>query len=283
MNDMFSVSRGLASADQGKEEAEKRAQEAQQFDLVGPGGFPEYAKYLLFALMAALNVRLFLSVVGGWWGIAVAADAILFEVFALYCWHNLRRSAGEHRKWLRRIAVLFTILSVLHALASFYELIQAFAGLPALGKPLYFYSHVVAFPLLFIAMIFAAGKLLSVHSSREIAQAQADLQLSLQQKRAELVGQTAKMRNEAELSRAWLQFYEEKLETERKFLDFLRRVVTVESEKATLLAQIPDVATRRRMEELLGRDANQDRTPDILQNAELQREFLATWNNAKKQ
>ena len=282
MRDMFSVSRELANADQGKREAEERAKEAQSFDLVPAGGFPEYAKYALFTLMGALNVRLFLSVVGGWWGLAIAADAILFELFALYCWHNLQRSSGVHRRWMLRIAVIFTFLSILHALASFYELIQAFAGLPALGRPLYFYSHVVAFPLLFISMICAAAKLVSTHPAREIAQAQANTQLELEKGRAEIVGQTAKMRGEAELSRAWLQFYEEKLETERKFLDFLRRVVSVEAEKAQLLGQISDPTTRKRMEDLLGRDANRDGTPDILQNADLQRQFLEAWQNEKK-
>lgn len=282
MRDMFSVSRGLANADQQKREAEARADEVQNFDLVGPGGFPEVAKYLLFTLLGALNVRLFLSVVPGWWGIAISADAILFEIFALYCWHNLRRAAGLHGKWMARIAVIFTVLSVLHALASFYEMVHAFAGWPALGKPLYFYSHVVAFPLLFVSMIAAAAKLVSVHPAREIARTQAATQLDLQKGRAEILGQTAKMRGEAELSRAWLQFYEEKLETERKFLDFLRRVVSVEAEKAQLLAQIPDPATRRRMEELLGRDADKDGTPDILQNPELQRQFLEAWESGKK-
>lgn len=280
-HNIFNVSKRLATSDQAEREKAAREQEVAAFDLVSPGGFLTYTKWALFALMGALNVRLFMSVVGGWWGIAISADAILSEGFALYCWHNVTRTSGRHRSVMLWSARIFTALSLLHALASFYEMIRAFAGWPFLGGPLHFYSHVIAFPLLFIGMIVAGAWLRSTHPAKAIAQQQADVQYEIQKNRAELLKETSRMRAESEGARAWLDHYSEKLKVESEFVELLRRVVTVEGEKAKLLAQIPEGASKRRMIELLGQDADQNGTLDILEDANLQQQFLKEWRDAK--
>lgn len=280
MKNIFGIGKNLSQQGQAQQEAEARQKELENVDLVGTGGFLNIVKYAVFIVLAALNFRLFVTVVHGTpgrnaWGIAIGITAILFECFAIYGWNNQRRSAGKHHKALVLIAYTFTFVSFIHASASFYELI----GMgPSLGYPLYFYSHYIAFPLLFTLMVAAVCVLHHTHWSKEVAQEQANVQTEMAKDRAKLLVQTATLHNKAELNRAHLAHYEEEMKTEAQFLEFLRRVVTMEREKEALLSQIADPATRRRMAELLGRDADGDSVPDILQNADMRKEAQTLLN-----
>lgn len=276
---MFSVGKKLNSQDQAKREAADREREAGQFDLVGTGGFLTAVKYTVFGILAALNFRLFYTVVPGEWGLAIAATSVLFEAFAVYGWNNQKRSSGMHRTALVWIALLFTSVSFVHASVSFYALV----GLgPEIGRPLYVYSHYVAFPLLFTMMTAGVCVLYFTHWSKETAKSQAENQTQIAVGRADLIRRTAQLRSEAELERAELAHYEEKLNTDAAFVELLRRVVSVEQEKSKLLNQITDPHTRRRMAELLERDDNQDGIADVLQHKSLQHEAHSLLNGEDK-
>lgn len=276
---IFNVGKNLSQQSQAEQEADRREKEAQEFNLVGTGGFLNLVKYLVFGILAALNVRLFITVVPGAWGKVIGITAVLFECFAIYGWNNQGRSAGMHKTVLTWIAILFTAVSFVHASASFYELI----GLgPSLGWPLFVYSHGIAFPLLFTLMTAGVCALYKTHWSAKVATEQAQTQIEIAKGRADLLHQTAALRGKSELSRAHLAHYEEQMKTEGQFLELLRRVVTMEQEKSSLLSQIADPATRRRMAELLERDDNQDGTADILQKQELRDEARSLMNGADR-
>jgi hypothetical protein len=279
MKSFLGIGRKLNDQNQAKTEAERREKEAQEYDLVGTGGFLIVVKYVVFGILAALNFRLFYTVVHGAWGFSIAVTAVLFEAFAVYAWNNQKRSAGMHRQALIWIATIFTAVSFVHASASFYELIGA--G-PSLGAPLFVYSHYVAFPLLFTLMMVGVCSLYITHWSRRVAKAQAQTQTQTMIDRADLIRRTAELRNKSELERAELAHYTESLETDKQFVELLRQVVSVENEKASLLARISDPQTRRRMAELLGRDDNGDGVPDVLQKPELQREARSLLNGVDR-
>lgn len=279
MRHIFNIGKNLSRQSQSQQEAEAREQEAQQFDLVGTGGFLNVVKYVVFGILAALNVRLFVTVVPGTWGKVIGITAVLFECFAVYAWNNQGRSAGKHQRALIWIAYLFTGVSFLHASASFYELI----GLgPSIGWPLYFYSHGIAFPLLFTMMTAGVCALYKTHWSADAAKEQAKTQTGIAKDRADLLRRATALRSKAELSRAELAHYEEEMKTEAQFLELLRRVVTMEQEKESLLSSIANPATRRRMAELLDRDENRDGTHDILQNTQMRDEARTLLNGSDR-
>jgi hypothetical protein len=279
MKNIFGIGKNLSQQSQAQQEAERREREAREFDLVGTGGFLNVVKYVVFGILAALNVRLFITVVPGTWGKVIGITAVLFECFAIYAWNNQGRSAGAHQRVMVWIAVLFTGVSFVHASASFYELI----GLgPSLGRPLYVYSHGIAFPLLFTLMTAGVCALYKTHWSAKVAKEQASTQVEIAKDRADLLRRTAALRSKAELSRAELAHYEEEMKTEAQFLELLRRVVTIEQEKESLLSSIGNPATRRRMAELLERDENHDGTPDILQSANMRDEAKSLMNGVDR-
>jgi hypothetical protein len=265
----------LSLQSQADEEADRRQKEAQEFDLVQIGGFLSVVKYAVFGILAALNLRLFISVVPGAWGLVIGITAVLFEAFAVYAWNNQARAAERHRQALYMIAVVFTAVSFVHASASFYELI----GLgPSLGWPLYIYSHAIAFPLLFTLMTAAVCVLHRTHWSAEAAMQQAKTQTDIARNRADLLRRTAALQSKAELGRAELSHYEDELRNEQSFLNLLERVVSVESEKDRLLSTIRDEGTRKRMAEILQRDLNRNGVPDVLEHRELQNEAHSLLN-----
>ena len=275
----LNIGQNLSRENQAGAEAEQREKEAQEFDLVGTGGFLIVVKYAVFGILAALNFRLFYTVVHGAWGMTIAFTAVLFECFAVYAWNNQKRSAGMHRVALVWIAILFTGVSFVHASASFYELIGA--G-PSLGEPLRIYSHFIAFPLLFTLMTAGVCVLYFTHWSRAVAKAQAETQTQIAKDRAALLTQTTQLRNKAEKGRADLAHYQEQMATEVEFIEFLEKVVKMEANKTALLSQISDPATRRRMAELLGRDADGDGVADVLQQRELQEEARGLLNGINR-
>lgn len=278
MRNPLTIAKNLDESDRAQREKEARQREVQEFDLAQLDNFIGTLKYIIFGVLAALNVRLFWTVVPGAWGVIIALTAAAFETFAVYCWNKQRKAGGEYQRWLYRIALVFTGISILHACASFYDLTRAVTGWPSLGYPLYIYSHVIAFPLLFLGMIIAICVLYRKHWSREIADAQAMTAVNAAKERGRVLNETAKMRAEEELSRARLANYQERLKIEQAFLEVLQDVVKFEVRAADLLSKIPDPTVRQRMADLLGRDANEDGYPDILQDPKLReqaREILA--------
>lgn len=265
----LNIGKNLSQQSQAEQESEDRKREVEEFDLVGLGGFLNVVKYAVFAVLGALNFRLFLTVVPGVWGMVIAASAILFECFAIYCWNNINKSAGRHQKALSLIAYGFTGISFVHASASFYELIGT--G-PSLGEPLRIYSHYVAFPLLFTAMVTAVCALYATHWSSKVSKKQAETQQSMAIDRADLIRRDAKLKMQAEQNRAELAHYEEEMKTEAQFIELLRKTVTQEQEKVKLLGQIKDPHTRRRMADILERDLDGDGIADVLQEKALQAE-----------
>ena len=147
MSKLFNVGQSLHESQKKEERKQAETKAADRSDLVGPGGYMTIVKYAVYAVLAALNLRLFLETLGyGVWGVAVGAVAVLTEGTAIYCWRNQIRSAGNHRKAMIVFAVAFTALSLAHGCASLWEL--SGAG-KAIGKPLWVYSYFVAFPLMF--------------------------------------------------------------------------------------------------------------------------------------
>lgn len=282
MRSPLTIAQNIDAVERAKRETAAREKEVQDFNLAQIGVFMNGLKILLFVVLGALNVRLFLSVVPGWWGYVIGITAAFFEVFTVYCWFKVRQSGGEYQRWLFNIAITFTLVSVLHACASFYDLIRAANGWPSLGRPLYFYSHVLAFPLLFLGMIVALCILYQKHWSREIADAQAAAAVAAARERGKLLAETAKMRNEDELSRARLASYQERMQIEQAFLALLEDVATYETRAANLLAKIPDPAVRQRMADLMGRDANRNGRPDLLEDASLQAEARELLGNTPR-
>lgn len=276
MNNIFGIGKNLSQQSQAQQEAEAREKEAQKVDLVGTGGFLSVVKYAVFGVLGALNFRLFVTVLHfSAWGITIGLVAVLFECFAVYCWNNQGRAADKHAKALYHIAVIFTAVSFVHASASFYELV----GLgPSIGWPLYFYSHAIAFPLLFTLMTGAVCILYKTHWSAQVAKEQAETQTQIAKDRADLLRRTAALKSKSELSRAEIVHYEEELKRESEFLVLIHRAVTMESEKDAILSSISNPATRRRMAELLDRDLDGDGVPDILQRQELRQEAQSLLN-----
>lgn len=269
MKNLMNIGKNLNKQTQAERESESRQKEAENYNLVGLGGYLWVVKYAVFVLLAALNFRLFVIVVKGQWGLAVAFTAILFEGFAIYGWHNLNRSAGAHQKVLHLIAYVFTGVSFIHASASFYELI----GMgPSLGYPLFFYSHYIAFPLLFTMMTAGVCALYSTHWSSDVAKKQAEIQVQGAIGRADLIGRTVKQNQEEELARAEVEHYKRQLETEANFIAVLEEAVKVEGKKKELFDKITDPSIRKRMAEILERDDDGDGIKDVFQKPELRQE-----------
>ncbi|NOT61616.1 MAG: hypothetical protein HOP19_15475 [Acidobacteria bacterium] len=82
------------------------------------GSFPQFAKFVLFGALAALNVRLFVVTIGGIWGAVVAGAAVMSACFAVYYWNRVDKSKGSHLRVMQVGAAGFTALAVLHATAS---------------------------------------------------------------------------------------------------------------------------------------------------------------------
>lgn len=281
MRNPLNIATNLDAVARASRETAAREKEVQEFDLAQIGVFMNGLKVLLFVVLGALNVRLFLSFVPGAWGYVIGGTAAMFEAFAVYCWFKMRKAGGEYQQWLFNIAITFTIISIVHACASFYDLVRATAGWPSIARPLYIYSHVFAFPLLFLGMIVALCILYQKHWSREIADTYAKVAVAAAKKRGEVLTEAAEMRAADEIARARLASYQERLQIEKGFLDLLQDVVTFETRASGLLQQIPDPVIRQRMADLIGRDLDQNGKPDILEDPALQAEARTLLNSIR--
>lgn len=230
-------------------EAEDLDREARNFDLAGTGGFLTVIKYAVFIVLAGFNWWLFTSIIPGLWGVVVGSVAILSECFAIYCFNKQNKSTGGHRTALQFFAVYFTILSFLHASASFYEMI----GMgPRIGRPLEFYAHYVAFPLIFASMMAGMMILTLVHWSAAIAARRAKAHQSIEASKADLITQHSVMQHQATLERQRLNHMSELLSLERGYVEKLREYANIKQGERQILDSIKDPALREKLAEFTG-------------------------------
>lgn len=246
---LLNTAKSFSAEDNRKNEAIELQEEAKNFDLASNGGFLTFAKYAIYALLGALNFRLFYVAVGGFWGVAIGLTAIMSEAFAIYCWNNQHKSSGRHRIALQVFSVAFTFVSVIHGAASLYEMLQL--G-PSIKGAIFWYSHAVAFPLIFGLMIFALFVLGFTHWSAAVAKEKAKAQVNIATSRAELLTKTANLSHESQLARAELDHFKEKLAVEHEMTAMLEDVAILESRKQKAITEITDPAVRDRLQRLLG-------------------------------
>lgn len=249
MNNLLNIKDAFAKPHQDAKDAAARKQEVATADLVSPGGFPTIAKYVVFTVLGIFNVRLFYTVVGVPWGVVISAGSIFQEMFAIYCFNKQFKSEGKHRKALKFFAVAFTALSVIHALASVYEV----SGLgPSIGKPLYIYSHFIAPVAIFGLMTVALFVLAFTHWSAKVSEARAESQIAIATSQADLATRESELANKARLAKAELAHQQEILQVEQGMTALLRDTIASEMKKQELLDGIPNPEVRDRIQRFLG-------------------------------
>lgn len=227
--------------------------EAQNYKLASNGGYLTVVKYALFGMLAVLNFRLFVSAIPGIWGWLVGCMAVLMEGFAVYCWNNQGKSEGKHRTALIVFCVAFTAVSLAHAAASVYELVNGTVPLgPSISKYVFWYSHVVAFPLIFGLMIVALFVIGFTHYLAKISKERAKAQVEIEKGNAELATKTAKLKQEAELAEQQILFEKRKLQVKMQMSGVLADTLAEETRQMQLLRSTPDPTIRQRLAELLG-------------------------------
>ena len=246
---LLNIAQYFSKEDDRKQQNADLQQEAANFDLAGNGGFLTFAKYAIYSLLGALNFRLFFVAVGNLWGAAIGLTAIMSEAFAIYCWNNQSKSSGSHRLALQVFSVAFTFVSVVHGAASLYEMLQL--G-PSIKGAIFWYSHAVAFPLIFGLMIVALFVLGFTHWSARVAKERAKAQVDIAASRAELLTKTANLAHESQLAHAELDHFKEKLSVEHEMTAMLEDVAALESRKQRAIAGIADPDVRDRLQRLLG-------------------------------
>lgn len=243
------MGRSFARENKVKEEAEELNQEAKSFDLAKNGGFLTFVKYSVFIVLAAFNWKLFTSIVPGGWGIATGCVAILSEGFAIYCFNNQNKSVDRHRTALQFFAVYFTVLSFIHAAASFYDTIGA--G-PDIGRPLYVYSHYVAFPLIFSSMVAGVMILTLTHWSSKISADRAKAHQEIEASRADLITQHSVMQHQATLERQRLNHMAELLQLEQGYVEKLAEYAQIKQREGQIINGVADPTLRERLQKFTG-------------------------------
>lgn len=246
---LLNLAQSFSKEDERKQQNADLQQEAATFDLASNGGFLTFAKYVIYALLGALNFRLFYVAVSGLWGVAIGLTAIMSEAFAIYCWNNQSKSSGKHRLALQAFSVGFTVVSILHGAASLYEMLQL--G-PSIKGAIFWYSHAVAFPLIFGLMILALFVLGFTHWSAAVAKERAKSQVGIATSRADLLTKTANLAHESQLAHAELDHFKEKLAVEHEMTAMLEDVAALEARKQKAVSTIADPAVRDRIQRLLG-------------------------------
>jgi hypothetical protein len=267
---LLNIGRRLNQQTEAQREADGRRQEVENFNLAKLDTFLSVVKYVVFGLLAILNFRLFWHALPAPFGGIVGAAAVLSECLAVYCWNNQYRAAGLYRKALVSFAVIITLVSFVHAAASFYDL----AGLSdVLGRPLFIYSKFVAFPLLFTLMTVAVCTLYATHWSSGVAKQQAAAQEEIQTDRAHMLTRTARLGHQSEQSRAEMEFYRRQIEIEREQLGLLEAAVALEQRKQAALDGITDPRVKKRILDLLSIDEDGNGTPDAFEKPEMRRQL----------
>lgn len=253
MSKLFNVGRSLHESHQKEERKQSETKAADQHDLVGPGGYMTVVKYAVYAVLAALNLRLFLETLGyGVWGVAVGVVAILTEGTAIYCWRNQIRSAGFHRKAMIFFAVAFTALSLAHGCASLWEL--SGAG-KSLGNALWVYSYFVAFPLMFGLLVVCVCVLFVSHWQTKISKERANAQLEIAKNDAQLRIEKSRLRQSMEVEESRLDHLKAMVGMENQYVESLEDLVVVKERQQQALARITDPDIRDEVFAALGRIA----------------------------
>ncbi len=199
-----------------------RQREIAEQGLTDEGAFPTLAKFVVFGVLIALNVRLFVSAVGGKFGYIVAGAAVMSGLFAIYCWNRVDKSKGKHLRVMQFGAAGFTILEIVHATASVWDYMQ---WMDAAAKAWAItYSHKYAFPLMAASIVIGFAAHRYTFWTAEINKARAQSQITIAIEEANLDTQMARMRNEQRLAQA--------------NLDHLRAMRKIEAETQAEVAQM---------------------------------------------
>ncbi len=227
--------------------------EANNYQLASNGGYLTIVKYAIYVMLAVLNFRLFNSAIPGGWGAFVGLVAIMMEGFAIWCWNNQSKSAGNHRKALIGFCIAFTVASVAHAAASVYELVNGTVPLgPSISHYVFWYSHVVAFPLIFGLQIFALFVIGFTHYQAKIAKERAASQVEIEKGNAELYTKTAKLEQESRLAEQNVLFHQKALKAKSAMTGLLADTVKEEGRQMEVLRGVEDPLIRRRLAEMFG-------------------------------
>lgn len=226
--------------------------EAQNYQLADNGGYLHIVKYALFGMLALLNFRLFVSAIPDGWGYLVGLMAVMMEGFAIYCWNNQSKSSGSHRTSLIGFCIAFTVVSLAHGAASVYELVNNHLSLgPSIKGYVFWYSHVVAFPLIFGLMIFALFVIGFTHYRAKIAKERAAAQVQIEKGRADLATQTAQLHQQSELAAQQVLFYNKELETKMAMTEIIAKTLQVEGEQMRLIRGTTDPEIRKKLAAML--------------------------------
>lgn len=227
--------------------------QANNYQLASNGGYLTIVKYAIYAMLAILNFRLFNSAIPGGWGAFVGLIAIMMEGFAIWCWNNQSKSAGNHRKALIGFCIAFTVASVAHAAASVYELVNGTVPLgPSISHYVFWYSHVVAFPLIFGLQIFALFVIGFTHYQARIAKERAESQVEIEKGQAQLHTRTAKLKQESDLAEQEVLFHRKTLQAKSAMTGLLADTVKEEGRQIEVLRSVEDPLIRRRLAEMFG-------------------------------
>lgn len=227
------------------DEKDRQAEIAQD-DLSDEGWFPHLAKFVLFGALILLNIRLFVKTIPGLFGVIVAGAAVMSGCFAIYCWNRVDKSNGAHLWTMRLGAAFFTLLELVHATASVWEMVLGFNdGQRAWSE---WYSHKVAFPLMAVSIVIGFASHRYTHWRAKINQARAKSQIAIATEKAQLDTQLHRMAMEEKLASATLGYVERMTITERDTIRAVKQLQAVRQEAAEL-DEVDDPVIKRMFEQ----------------------------------
>lgn len=216
--------------------AEARAKAAEikraNDDLADEGWFPHFAKFVLFGALILLNIRLFITSIGGPFGVVVALAAVMSGCFAVYCWNRVDKSAGNHLWTMRFGAIFFTLLEILHATASVWEMTLGLNDNQRAWADLY--SHKIAFPLMAFSLVIGFAAHRYTHWRAQINQKRAETQIILASEDADLELNLERMEREKKLARGMLNWVEEMTSVESDTIAALQNLREVRAKGRAL-------------------------------------------------
>lgn len=251
--DFLKLGKVFSDANDAEARQSEMLDQANNYQLASNGGYLTIVKYAIYAMLAILNFRLFNSAIPGGWGAFVGLIAVMMEGFAIWCWNNQSKSAGNHRKALISFCIAFTVASVAHAAASVYELVNGTVPLgPSISHYVFWYSHVVAFPLIFGLQIFALFVIGFTHHKAKIAKERAESSVEIAKGNAELCTKTAKLEQESRLAEQNILFHQKALKAKSAMTGLLADTVKEEARQMEVLRGVEDPLIRRRLAEMFG-------------------------------
>ncbi len=99
------------------------------------------------------------------------------------------------------------------------------------------------------------------HWRKKIAAEQAKTQTAIQMDNARLVGERARLQNEAAIERERLEHMRETLRIEAEYIQEVKYFARLKEEEAEAIASIPDPTTREQVAHLLGRSGEASQFP----------------------